>query len=223
MLPGQNLKCQNPGDVYLLLKSSDFISHDLDHAFDDCADCPPPATAQQEIHPDLPSTTELNEEDLARLTISSSPPPSPPHSRSASTQRKARPYSFELVLKKWFEMPGSQQWRCFVRDNRLLGPLLRTAHAEAPADWSNAPGISQRDTTFYDFLQAEQTRRDLRDKITQFWEDEVREKAPLSNCASAQMRLSTALSSADIVLRVCSQTCSTSTSRATPRASSSST
>ncbi|GJN90901.1 hypothetical protein Rhopal_003915-T1 [Rhodotorula paludigena] len=147
MLPGQNLKCQNPGDVYLLLKSSDFISHDLDHAFDDCVDYPLPATAQREIHPNPPSTTELNEEDLARLTISSSPPLSPPHARSAPTQRKARPYSFELVLKKWFEMPGSQQWRCFVRDNRLL----------------------------------EETRRDLRDKISQFWEDEVRDKAPLSN------------------------------------------
>lgn len=28
------LKCQTPGDVYLLLKSSDFVLHDVSHAFD---------------------------------------------------------------------------------------------------------------------------------------------------------------------------------------------
>ena len=29
-------KCTTPNDIYLLLKSSDFITHDLDHPFDDC-------------------------------------------------------------------------------------------------------------------------------------------------------------------------------------------
>ncbi|KAH6984909.1 D123-domain-containing protein [Ilyonectria sp. MPI-CAGE-AT-0026] len=39
--PHQNtLKCTSPNDIYLLLKSSSFVSHDLDHAFDDCT--PPP-------------------------------------------------------------------------------------------------------------------------------------------------------------------------------------
>ncbi|KAF9877354.1 cell cycle control protein cdc123 [Colletotrichum karsti] len=34
--PHQNtLKCTTPNDVYLLLKSSSFVSHDLEHAFDD--------------------------------------------------------------------------------------------------------------------------------------------------------------------------------------------
>ncbi|KAI8099474.1 D123-domain-containing protein [Halteromyces radiatus] len=32
----QSLKCTSPFDVYLLLKSSDFINHDLNHAFDHC-------------------------------------------------------------------------------------------------------------------------------------------------------------------------------------------
>ncbi|KAG6011958.1 hypothetical protein E4U54_007799 [Claviceps lovelessii] len=40
--PHQNsLKCTSPNDVYLLLKSSSFISHDLDHAFDGCTSNPP--------------------------------------------------------------------------------------------------------------------------------------------------------------------------------------
>ena len=32
---GGTLKCKTPGDIYLLLKSSDFIVHDLIHAWDD--------------------------------------------------------------------------------------------------------------------------------------------------------------------------------------------
>lgn len=40
--PHQNtLKCTTPNDIYLLLKSSSFVSHDLLHAFDDCTDTPP--------------------------------------------------------------------------------------------------------------------------------------------------------------------------------------
>lgn len=40
--PHQNtLKCTSPNDIYLLLKSSSFVSHDLVHAFDGCTDAPP--------------------------------------------------------------------------------------------------------------------------------------------------------------------------------------
>ncbi|PHH75497.1 hypothetical protein CDD80_2331 [Ophiocordyceps camponoti-rufipedis] len=35
------LKCTSPNDIYLLLKSSLFASHDLSHAFDGCTDAPP--------------------------------------------------------------------------------------------------------------------------------------------------------------------------------------
>ncbi|CAG8386623.1 unnamed protein product [Penicillium salamii] len=31
-----DLQCRTPNDIYLLFKSSDFITHDLDHPFDDC-------------------------------------------------------------------------------------------------------------------------------------------------------------------------------------------
>jgi hypothetical protein len=35
--PHQNtIKCTSPDDIYLLLKSSNFITYDLEHAFDDC-------------------------------------------------------------------------------------------------------------------------------------------------------------------------------------------
>lgn len=42
--PHQNtMKCTSPNDIYLLLKSSSFVSHDLEHAFDNCS--PPPSSS----------------------------------------------------------------------------------------------------------------------------------------------------------------------------------
>ncbi|PLB37308.1 cell proliferation protein CDC123 [Aspergillus candidus] len=36
MAATNDLQCQSPNDIYLLLKSSDFITHDLEHPFDGC-------------------------------------------------------------------------------------------------------------------------------------------------------------------------------------------
>ncbi|KAJ5669321.1 Cell division cycle protein [Penicillium macrosclerotiorum] len=36
MAATNDTQCQSPNDIYLLLKSSDFITHDLEHPFDDC-------------------------------------------------------------------------------------------------------------------------------------------------------------------------------------------
>ncbi|KAL3458678.1 cell division cycle protein, partial [Aspergillus heterothallicus] len=47
-----DMQCQTPNDIYLLLKSSDFITHDLEHPFDDCvpdtsySPTPTPSTPQ---------------------------------------------------------------------------------------------------------------------------------------------------------------------------------
>jgi hypothetical protein len=43
------MECQSPQDIYLLLKSSDFITHDLEHAFDDCIDTPPTSMKASDI------------------------------------------------------------------------------------------------------------------------------------------------------------------------------
>ncbi|GAA5984114.1 hypothetical protein JCM10908_006056 [Rhodotorula pacifica] len=167
MLPGQNMKCQTPADVYLLLKSSDFISHDLDHAFEDCVDWPAPSSASIPAQVSDPGVAQAAD-DLARVDLSA-----PDCSATAATDTdlqlsrslptaRARPYEFELVLKKWFDMPKSQEWRCFVRQDRLLG-------------------ISQRDTTLYDFLQPEQAQQEICSLITKFWETSIRDDAPLSD------------------------------------------
>ena len=78
MVAGPPLKCTTVDDVYLLLKSSDFVTHDLDHAYDDCED---------------------------------------------ADQGDARSPEYRLVLKKWFAMPKSHEFRCFVRDRKLIGRL----------------------------------------------------------------------------------------------------
>ncbi|KAF1926881.1 cell division cycle protein [Didymella exigua CBS 183.55] len=43
-----SIECTTPNDIYLLLKSSDFITHDLAHAFDDTAD------QHTTPHPEIP-------------------------------------------------------------------------------------------------------------------------------------------------------------------------
>jgi hypothetical protein len=43
------MACRLPSDVYLLLKSSDFVTHDLEHAFDDCVDSPESTIEPNEI------------------------------------------------------------------------------------------------------------------------------------------------------------------------------
>jgi len=83
-----SMECATPNDIYLLLKSSDFITHDLEHAFDDCA------------------------EDL---TI------------------KREDIKYVLVLRKWFKVNPSCEFRCFVKDRRVAG-------------------ICQRDLNHFEFL-----------------------------------------------------------------------
>ncbi|KLT43776.1 D123-domain-containing protein [Cutaneotrichosporon oleaginosum] len=105
------LHSTSPRDIYLLLKSSDFVQHDLD-----------PARAYEGVAPaDVPAEV-----------------------------------SIELVLKRFTEMNPSQEVRCFVRDDILLG-------------------ISQRDTNFYEHYQGEAEQAALVARVREFYEDEVRE------------------------------------------------
>ncbi|KAF9132522.1 hypothetical protein BGW39_011874 [Mortierella sp. 14UC] len=117
------LKCQNVADIFLLLKSSDFIAHDLAHAYEDCSDAAVVAV-----------------EGIERV--------------------RERPETVELVLRKWFDLAPSMEFRCFVRDNKLVG-------------------ISQRDMTYYDFLRGIQ--EELEDKIVDFFEDKINGHFPDSD------------------------------------------
>ncbi|XP_043570091.1 cell division cycle protein 123 homolog isoform X1 [Chiloscyllium plagiosum] len=73
-----SLKCNNLSDIFLLLKSSDFVTHDLTQPFLHCTD--------------------------------DSPDP------------KVDP---QLVLRKWCELIPGGEFRCFVKENKLIGVAQR--------------------------------------------------------------------------------------------------
>ncbi|KAH7377972.1 D123-domain-containing protein [Cadophora sp. MPI-SDFR-AT-0126] len=108
-----SMECATPNDIYLLLKSSDFITHDLEHAFDDCAE----------------DDDTIKQEDI--------------------------PYV--LVLRKWFKVNPSCEFRCFVKDRRIIG-------------------ICQRDLNHFDFLFPMRDR--LRDTIISYFEKTLKDTFP---------------------------------------------
>ncbi|KAF2855324.1 cell division cycle protein-like protein [Plenodomus tracheiphilus IPT5] len=110
-----NMECRTPNDIYLLLKSSDFVTHDLAHAFDDTAD--QTTTADPEI-------------------------------------------AYHLVLRKWITLNPSVEFRCFVRNRRLIA-------------------LCQRDLNHFDFLFKMEDK--LRDKIQDFFDSKLRDTFPDPN------------------------------------------
>jgi len=121
MTANNTTECRSPGDIYLLLKSSDFITHDLEHAFDDCID-------------DVMAPGE-DEVELDNI-----------------------PYS--LVLRKWFPLNPSMEFRCFVRGRRLLA-------------------VTQRELNYFEFLQG--MRAELLVTIMEFFERNLRFTFPDDN------------------------------------------
>ena len=95
LLPaGAPLRCTAPADVYLLLKSSDFVSHDLDEGavFAECDD----------------DVVDGGEGE----------------SKGPSGEGGEEPYALELVLRKWYAVDRARELRCFVRGDRLVGVFL---------------------------------------------------------------------------------------------------
>ncbi|KAF3490648.1 cell division cycle protein 123 [Arthroderma uncinatum] len=120
ILATNDMQCRTANDVYLLLKSSNFMNHDLDHAFDGCV--PEPEQEQKDT-----STPD-------QLSI---------------------PY--HLVLRKYFNVNTSLEFRCFVRHRQLIC-------------------LCQRDLTYYDFLS--DMRNDLLRVIQSFFDQKLRDTFP---------------------------------------------
>ena len=111
------MECRTPNDIYLLLKSSDFVTYDLEHAFDDC------------------------EDDLAGKLLDQA-------------------LQYHLILRKWVLFNPSVEFRCFVRNRRLVG-------------------ICQRDLNHFDFLFNMQ--HELQDRIQSFFDEKLRDTFPDPN------------------------------------------
>ena len=114
MAATNNMECRTPNDIYLLLKSSDFVTHDLQHAFDDTAD----QEKTPGVDPDVP---------------------------------------YHLVLRKWITLNPSVEFRCFVRNRKLIA-------------------ICQRDLNHFDFLFKMQDK--LGQAIQEFFDVRLRDTFP---------------------------------------------
>ncbi len=102
-------KCTSAADIYLLLKSSSYIVHDLTEAFNGTT-----------------SDDENNEPNMP----------------------------FELVLRKWFDLNPSLEFRCFVKDRKIIG-------------------ITQRDLNLYEYLN--ELKSTFQQEIFKFFNDNLKE------------------------------------------------
>ncbi|KAI5117002.1 hypothetical protein M0805_002670 [Coniferiporia weirii] len=112
LLPSSSpLKCTSPMEVYMLLKSSDFITHDIspESVFDGC-----------------------------------------------SPETQSTPYELELVLRKWYHVDPSREFRCFVRSGWLIA-------------------ASQRDTNFYEYMNDQRTRERILTTIKNTWGQNIKQ------------------------------------------------
>ncbi|XP_012298847.1 translation initiation factor eIF2 assembly protein isoform X2 [Aotus nancymaae] len=104
-----SLKCQSLSDIFLLFKSSDFITHDFTQPFIHCTDDSPDPFIE-----------------------------------------------YELVLRKWCELIPGAEFRCFVKENKLIG-------------------ISQRDyTQYYDHISKQ--KEDICRGIQDFFKKHIQYK-----------------------------------------------
>ncbi|POS86047.1 hypothetical protein EPUL_002174 [Erysiphe pulchra] len=110
-----SMECATPDDIYLLLKSSDFIAFDLEHVFD--------GTVEDK---------SISKEDI----------------------------NYILVLRKWFHVNTSFEFRCFVRKRKLIA-------------------ISQRDVNHFDFLSSLKDK--IRDAIVNFFSKILKDTFPDPN------------------------------------------
>lgn len=106
-----SLQCQSLSDIFLLFKSSDFITHDLTQPFLQCSD------------------------DSTDPVI-----------------------NYELVLRKWSELIPGGEFRCFVKENKLIA-------------------ISQRDYTQH-YQHISKQEANISSSILQFFRDHIQHQFP---------------------------------------------
>ncbi|KAI5863228.1 D123-domain-containing protein [Durotheca rogersii] len=114
--PHQNtIKCTCPNDIYLLLKSSNFITYDLEHAFDDCT-IPVAVTTT--------ATTTINNGNNGSRNSTSSGRDGNGNS-NASSMPSFKPV---LVLRSYFNPHTAMEFRCFVKHRNLIAISQRDLH-----------------------------------------------------------------------------------------------
>jgi hypothetical protein len=90
----------SPADVYMLLKSSDFIAHDLsaESVFEGCT---------KNVNIGDCDNSNNNDDD-----------------QDQDQDQDQVLYKLELVLRKWFAIDPSREMRAFVREGVLIGSFV---------------------------------------------------------------------------------------------------
>lgn len=109
------LKCTKVGDVYLLLKSSDFVGFDLEKAWDDLE--------QEDGNDDSGGTYEMGNLSMDESSNNNGAAKKENTTSASGKGRKPASFEYELVLRKWCNLHPSMEFRCFVYDHEL-GELL---------------------------------------------------------------------------------------------------
>ena len=93
-----SMECRSPNDIYLLLKSSDFVTHDLEQVFDDCED------EEDEDRASIDGSE--SEEELDEATYK---------------ERSLSKIPYHLILRKTVpNFNPAMEFRCFVSSRHLL-------------------------------------------------------------------------------------------------------
>jgi len=116
-----SLKCTKVGDIYLLLKSSDFIVSDLEFNMDDCLDDDDTAGNQcgiEEVN-DMVNCISITEECNDHSEKETDTKASTTKDSKSCSDTKSNEFEYELVMRKWCNLHPSMEFRCFVYDHEL--------------------------------------------------------------------------------------------------------
>lgn len=103
MMPNNTIQCSTADDVFLLLKSSDRIAHDVEVLQQICHQSSPrsplvSSTTHNHGHDD----DEQDDEEIVKI-------PERAH---------------VLALRRWYDLKPGREFRCFVKNNRLIGMYI---------------------------------------------------------------------------------------------------
>lgn len=112
ILPNNTVQCSTPDDVFLLLKSSDRIAHDIEtlhHILAHCKDSP---------RSPLSRAHECCEEEGAAVSGDQ-------ESDSSHENTITLDNSHVIALRKWYDLKPGREFRCFVKENVLVAVCQR--------------------------------------------------------------------------------------------------
>ena len=117
---GGGLKCETAGQIFLLLKSSDFVSHDLAHAFELCR-----APTAIEAARGGDSAEGAHGAAAGGVLSVAAGATGGCAAGAAPDELPVRPDAFVLVLRRWCNLNPAMEFRCFVREGELVGVCQR--------------------------------------------------------------------------------------------------